>query len=77
MGKGKGSLTRYCSRIFKNHNLFEFVGFNLKELIFLKNIFKKKVNIPLKIQSNFFLRKSYKITYNSFEGGFFNKKYNN
>lgn len=76
MGKGKGSLTRYCSRIFKNHNLFEFSGFNLKELFFLKKIFKKKINIPIKIYNNFFLNKSYKVLYNHTECFFFFKKYN-
>lgn len=75
MGKGKGALARYCSRIVKNHNLFEFSGFNLKEVLFLKNIFLKKINIPLKIQGNFFLRKSYKYTFNSVENFFFNRKY--
>lgn len=75
MGKGKGSLSRYCSRVFKNHNIFEFSGFNLKEVFFLKKIFKRKVNIPLKIYSNFFLRKTYKYTYNSVENFFFNRKY--
>jgi ribosomal protein L16/L10AE len=77
MGKGKGALTRYCSRTLKNHNIFEFRGFNLKELFFLKKIFNKKINIPLKIQSDFFLRKSYKYTYNSIENFFFNRKYGN
>jgi ribosomal protein L16/L10AE len=75
MGKGKGALARYCSRILKNHNLFEFSGFNLKELFFLKKIFKKKVNIPIKIYSSFFLNKSYKYLFNKNEVFFFNKKY--
>ena len=77
MGKGKGALARYCSRIVQNHNLFEFSGFNLRELFRLKKIFKKKINIPLKIRGNFFDNKQYK-----FNGGcsgnqnfFFFKKY--
>jgi ribosomal protein L16/L10AE len=76
MGKGKGSLNRYCSRTYKNHNLFEFVGFNLKELFLLKKIFNKKVNIPVKIGSGFFLNKSYSV-YTKNENFFFFKKYNN
>lgn len=60
MGKGKGSLIRYCSRISQNHNLLEFIGFNLHEVIVLKRILKKKLNIPTKINSNFFLNKVYK-----------------
>jgi ribosomal protein L16/L10AE len=59
MGKGKGSLTRYCARILQNHNLFEFSGFNLSEVFKIKKIFKKKVNINTKIYSNFFLNKQY------------------
>lgn len=61
MGKGKGGLSRYCSRILKNHNIFEFAGFNFYELVFLKKIFKKKINIPIKILSNFFFKKNYTI----------------
>ena len=61
MGKGKGSLSRYCSRVKQNHNLFEFVGFNLQEIFSIKNIFKKKTNIPLKIYSNFFINKNFNI----------------
>ena len=76
MGKGKGSLNRYCSRTYKNHNLFEFVGFNLKELLFLKKIFNKKVNIPVKITGSFFLNKSYSF-YTRSENFFFFKKYKN
>ena len=62
MGKGKGSLVRYCSRVLQNHNIFEFSGFNLIEVIFLKKIFKKKVSIPTNIIGSFFLKKSYKYT---------------
>lgn len=76
MGKGKGTITRYCSRIAQNHNLFEFTGFNIKELLILKNIFRKKINIPVKIKGQFFLNKSYKYL-NSNENFFFFKKYNN
>jgi hypothetical protein len=75
MGKGKGSLSRYCSRTYTNHNIFEFIGFNLKELFLLKTIFKKKVNIPLKIGGSFFLNKHYHIHSKS-ENFFFFKKYN-
>ena len=53
MGKGKGALNRYCSRTLQNHNLFEFVGFNLYSLVILKKILKKKINIPLLLYSNF------------------------
>lgn len=74
MGKGKGSLSRYCSRTYKNHNIFEFVGFNLKELLVLKKIFNKKINIPIKINSSFFLNKSYSIFCKN-ENYFFFKKY--
>lgn len=74
MGKGKGSISRYCSRIYKNHNIFEFVGFNLRELFFLKRIFNKKINIPVKINSSFFLNKTYK-TFSKSENFFFHRKY--
>ena len=40
MGKGKGSVVRYCSRICRNHNLFEFTGFGIVELMSLKRVFK-------------------------------------
>jgi len=59
MGKGKGSLSRYCSRVKQNHNLFEFIGFNIQEIFSIKRIFKKKTNIPLKIYSNFFINFNY------------------
>lgn len=58
MGKGKGALNRYCSRVVQNHNLFEFCGFNLSEVLKLKKIFNKKINIPLKIISTFFYCKN-------------------
>jgi len=61
MGKGKGTLSRYCARVLQNHNLLEFSGFNLSEVIRLKRIFNKKVHIPTKIHSSFFLNKNYKI----------------
>lgn len=76
MGKGKGSLNRYCSRTYKNHNLFEFIGFNLKDLLSLKKIFKKKTNIPLKIGSQFFLNKSL-VVYKKNQNLFSFKKYQN
>ena len=76
MGKGKGALSRYCSRIKQNHNLFEFIGFNLRDLIKLKTIFLKKTNIPVKIQSNFFIQKGYNFK-NKNENFFFFKKYKN
>ena len=76
MGKGKGSFTRFCIRIFQNHNIFEFSGFNLRELFTLKKIFKKKVKIPITINCNFFLNKQYKYAGNN-ENFFFFKKYKN
>ena len=75
MGKGKGALARFCSRVFQNHNIFEFIGFNIKEVIFLKKIFKKKVNIPVKILGNFFLNKQYRYL-NRIENFFYFKRYN-
>jgi len=74
MGKGKGAIARYCSRILQNHNVFEFVGFSLKNLLFLKKIFKKKVNLTIKINSNFFLNQNYKVGV-VVEKHFFFKKY--
>ena len=59
MGKGKGSLSRYCARVNQNHNLFEFIGFNIQEILSIKNILKKKTKIPFKIYANFFLKKEY------------------
>ena len=58
MGKGKGALSRYCSRVLQNHSLFEFSGFNLREVLVLKKIFNKKVNIPTKINVDFFKNSS-------------------
>jgi hypothetical protein len=58
MGKGKGALNRYCSRVLQNHNLFEFSGFNLCELRRLQKILGKKINVPLKITTSFFFSKS-------------------
>lgn len=74
MGKGKGGLSRYCSRIKQNHNIFEFVGFNLKELLLLKKGLKQKINIPLEIKTNFFLNVNYNI-YSNNEYLYFCKKY--
>ena len=74
MGKGKGALNRYCSRIFQNHNILEFSGFNLHEVKILKKILKKKLNIPTKINTYFFLNKCYKYTGVN-QNLFFFKKY--
>jgi ribosomal protein L16/L10AE len=74
MGKGKGSVVRYCSRICRNHNLFEFTGFGIVELMSLKRVFSKKIQIPLKIHTNFFFRKSYNIG-SCVEKFFFFKRY--
>lgn len=60
MGKGKGSFSRFCSRTNQNHNIFEFSGFSIAEVLSLKRIFNKKINIPIKIFSNFFLNFAYK-----------------
>lgn len=76
MGKGKGALNRYCSRVLQNHNLFEFTGFNLCEIVKLKKILNKKINIPLKITSTFFKRKNTIINQKN-ENFFFLKKYFN
>lgn len=76
MGKGKGALNRYCTRISQNHNLFEFSGFSLNELSRLKKIFQKKVKIPVKINSNFFINKNYLYKANNENFCFF-KKYKN
>ena len=59
MGKGKGSLVRYCSRILKNQNIFEFIGFSLKEIKFLKRLFRIRVGMPITLYSNFFKNKQY------------------
>ena len=74
MGKGKGALSRYCSRVLQNHSLFEFSGFNLREVLVLKKIFNKKVNIPTKINVDFFKNSSY-IFSNTNESLFCIKKY--
>ena len=74
MGKGKGALSRYCSRVLQNHSLLEFSGFNIREIIILKRIFKKKVNIPTKIIGDFFRNKNYFFA-DSNENFFFFKKY--
>lgn len=76
MGKGKGTLSRYCARVLQNHNLFEFSGFNIKELLVLKKIFNKKVPIPVTIFCSFFSKKNYKTTSGT-EAFFFFKKYSN
>lgn len=76
MGKGKGSLSRFCTRVVQNHNILEFSGFNLKDIILLNKIFKKKINIPTKINSNFFLNKNY--IYSDINENFlFHKNYKN
>jgi len=75
MGKGKGAIARYCSRTQQNHNLFEFSGFNLRDIYKLKRIFNKKINIPVKIHSLFFTNKSYVCTSGN-ENIFSIKKYN-
>ncbi len=65
MGKGKGALSRYCSRVYQNHNILEFSGFNIRELTVLKKIFNKKIKIPVKIRADYFLNKSYKLCLNN------------
>lgn len=57
MGKGKGSIVRYCSRVFQNHNILEFLGYSYRDILILKKIFLKKVNIPIKVYSNFFIER--------------------
>jgi len=75
MGKGKGTFIRFCSRVLQNHNLFEFRGFNIYDVQRLQHIFKKKVNIPTKILSYFFLNTHY--VFNSkTELWFFFRKFN-
>lgn len=74
MGKGKGTLSRYCSRISQNHNLLEFSGFNLREVFILKKILKKKVNLPTRIIGGFFINKNYFFA-NTNENFFFFKRY--
>ena len=65
MGKGKGSFVRYCSRILQNHSIFEFKGFRSFDLMKIKKIFKKKVNLPIVICDTFFLKKEQKCYYGS------------
>jgi ribosomal protein L16/L10AE len=74
MGKGKGALSRYCARILQNHNLFEFTGFTLRELLRLKRVFQKKLRIPAKINSNFFINKQYICPFGN-ENLYFFRKY--
>ena len=59
MGKGKGSLVRYCSRILKNQNIFEFIGFTFREIKPLKRLFKIRVGMPMILYGNFFKNKQY------------------
>jgi hypothetical protein len=74
MGKGKGAISRYCSRTFQNHNIFEFIGFNLRNLLTLKRLFGRKINIPLRVNSNFLDEHSL-ITNKTSQGGFFLRRY--
>ena len=74
MGKGKGSLVRFCAKIKQNHNIFEFRGFSLKEIIYLKKILKRKVGFNTKIGFNFFQNKNYFLN-NKNENFFCFKKY--
>ena len=60
MGKGKGMVARYCSRIFHNHNVLEFKGFSLLDLTKLKFIFRQKIGVPVNILSHFFVNKGYR-----------------
>lgn len=73
MGKGKGSLIRYCSRILKNQNIFEFIGFSFKEINILKKSFRIRVGIPLIIYSSFFKNKQY--VFNGVNENFFLEKF--
>lgn len=75
MGKGKGSVARYCSRIWQNHNLFEFRGFNVGDVYKLKKLFRKKLNIPISIHTNFFITKHTRYHTNKVEMVFTNRKY--
>lgn len=59
MGKGKGSLVRYCARILKNQNIFEFIGFTFMEIKYLKRLFRIRVGMPMMLYSNFFKNKRY------------------
>lgn len=75
MGKGKGALSRYCSRIKQNHNVFEFSGFGLKDLFLLKTNLKKKLNIPVEIKTTFFKNTNYHINNKNEYLHFFKKYY--
>lgn len=63
MGKGKGKFVRFCSRTLYNHNILEFSGFTIKEIVKVKRVLKKKVNIPTVIFSKFFYKKQYRYNY--------------
>lgn len=63
MGKGKGGFVRYCSRILLNHIIFEFKGFRFFDILKIKKIFNKKVNLPIIIRNTFFLKKDQKYYY--------------
>ena len=76
MGKGKGAISRYGSRVPQNHNLLEFTGFNLHEVARLKKILSNKINIPLKITSLFFKKKN-TIIYKKNENFFSLRRYHN
>lgn len=75
MGKGKGSVVRYCSRTNQNHNLFEFRGFNLIDVLKLKKLFRKKLNIPIIIKNDFFQPHTTKYHQLSIENTLFLRKY--
>lgn len=72
MGKGKGKLVRYCSRILSHHSIFEFSGFSITNLNKLKVLFLKKLNTPINIFSKFFSNKQLKF-YKKNENFFFHK----
>jgi len=74
MGKGKGAVARYCFRTVQNHNLFEFKGFSLLDLIKIKKIFNNKLNVPINILNNFFIEKNVKCHKKLFHNGF-SKRY--
>ncbi len=75
MGKGKGSVARYCSRVWQNHNLFEFRGFNVGDVYKLKTLFQRKLKIPISIYTNFFITKYTKYHVNKVEMTFTTRKY--
>lgn len=74
MGKGKGSFVRYCSRILQNHSMFEFKGFRFFDIVKIKKIFNKKVNLPIIICNTFFLKKDQRHYYSN-QGCFSLRKY--